>query len=103
MLLEGHVGARDLDLTESSVRRWVEQAEARFAALAPAHPQLASDQVQVGYIECDRFGPAQATAICQGNESGVAPAPGGRVLAVALAGRPGAGLEETAQRRTRWS
>jgi hypothetical protein len=58
-----------------------------------AHAELAVDVIEVGELESDRLGPAQATGVEQAQEGGVASAPGHRVLAMPhLLRRPGASL-----------
>jgi hypothetical protein len=63
-----------------------------------ADPELTTYRVQVGELEGDGFGSAQATAVERAQKGGVAPPPGCRILAVAcLRGRLGTGLEQPTQ------
>jgi hypothetical protein len=53
---------------------------ARFAALAPAHTELAADQVEIAEIDGDRLRATETAAVGYGQEGGVTPAAQGRVL-----------------------
>jgi hypothetical protein len=69
----------------------------RLSALASPHPQFAADQVQIGDVNRDGLGAAQAAAVGQSQEGGIAATTGGRIRPPPVQRSARAGVEETAE------